>query len=322
MGQYGKSAMENVKAFLEQWHAQTPYIETHTSGSTGKPKDIRLLKSDMTASAAATNAFFGIDNKSILASPLSVDYIAGKMMIVRALIADCRFIQLPVSNCITLAADVQRVDLLPVVPTQLKSLISQPELSQRIGNVLIGGAPPSADDCRHLISTGYRAFISYGMTETCSHVALADAADPERIFHAMPGISFDVDADNRLIINAPHFSYRQITANDIVELLSATSFRWRSRADDAINSGGIKMYAPEIEALYAEALTGRTYYVRGDSDGRWGQAITLVIEGLPGEEKAIYALLRRTIADHRRLPKKIIAVSSIPRTTNGKIKRI
>ena len=146
---------------MTQWLDDSPYIKAHTSGSTGKPKDIRLLKSDMLQSARATNAFFGIGPDSLLASPLSPDYIAGKMMYVRAFAAGCRMVQLPVSNDIefpeangtctpagsTLALD-RPVTLLPVVPSQLQSLIAQPHLSARIANVLIGGAAPSAAQCR------------------------------------------------------------------------------------------------------------------------------------------------------------------------------
>lgn len=107
---------------------------------------------------------------SVLASPLSFDYIAGKMMAVRACEAGCRLIELPVSNTIILPDGEQAIDLLPIVPSQLQSLIDKPEYAARIRNVLIGGAAPSADSCDALLAAGYKAYISYGMTETCSHV--------------------------------------------------------------------------------------------------------------------------------------------------------
>ena len=66
------------------------------------------------------------------------------------------------------------------------------------------------EDCHRLTLAGYKAFVSYGMTETCSHVALARADEPRRIFHAMPGVSFDVDPDNRLIINASGFTFKSL----------------------------------------------------------------------------------------------------------------
>ena len=76
---------EDVVNFLSEWYNDSPTIIGHTSGSTGVPKPITLLKRDMQASARLTNRFLGIDDKSTLLLCLSPSYIAGKMMIVRAI---------------------------------------------------------------------------------------------------------------------------------------------------------------------------------------------------------------------------------------------
>ena len=114
--------MASVDQFKAEWLSDSVYVGAHTSGSTGVPKDIRLLKEDMRVSARATNTYFGIDADSVLASPLSTDYIAGKMMVVRACEARCRLVELPVSNIISIPDDINRIDLLPIVPSQIKSL--------------------------------------------------------------------------------------------------------------------------------------------------------------------------------------------------------
>lgn len=312
--------MATLTDFLAEWNNESAFISARTSGSTGKPKDIRLSKDDMRLSARTTNAFFGICKDSVLASPLSFDYIAGKMMAVRAAEAGCRLVELPVSNSITLPDNLPHVDLLPVVPSQLDSLLLKPEYAAKIRSVLIGGAAPSAEQCRQLTRDGYNAFISYGMTETCSHVALAAADDEERLFKAMPGISFETDGDGRLIIIAPHFSFGRLITNDIVELIDGHTFRWRGRADGAINSGGLKLFPEELEALYFPVLSGRSFYVCGAPHPRWGMAAMLVIEG-EDDVEAIEARLRAAVADTRRLPKFIKTVHSLPLTSNGKIRR-
>lgn len=313
--------MATVEDFTQEWLSDSTVIKAHTSGSTGKPKDILLNKADMRASARATNAYFGIEASSVLASPLSVDYIAGKMMVVRACEAGCRLIELPVSNEIKIPCGIDRIDLLPIVPSQINSLLEQAHLSGVIRNVLIGGAPPSAEDCHRLTLAGYKAFISYGMTETCSHVALARADEPRRIFHAMPGVSFDVDPDNRLIINASGFTFKSLLTNDVVTLLSPTAMEWRGRADGIINTGGLKLLPEELETLYSEVLSGREYYVKGVDDRQWGTAVAMVIVARESEKEELQRRLRTSIADHRLLPKYIIAVDNLPRTSNGKIKR-
>lgn len=313
--------MASVSEFLNSWNSDSRTIEAQTSGSTGVPKRILLDKSDMRASARATNKYFDINADSVLASPLSVDYIAGKMMAVRAEEAGSRLIELPVSNDIIIPDDVDRIDLLPIVPSQIESLLRQAHLSAIVRNLLIGGAAPSSEDCHMLTLAGYKAYISYGMTETCSHVALAHADDSRRVFHAMPGITFETDKDDRLIINAPAFSFKRLQTNDIVTLLSPTAMIWRGRADGVINSGGIKLIPEELETLYREFLPGYAFFVKGVEDKTWGQAVALVIEAPNNEADTILGTLRNAIADHRRVPKSVITVEAIERTSNGKIKR-
>lgn len=307
---------QSVSDFLEQWRDGSDYIVAHTSGSTGKPKEIRLLKSDMKQSARATCRFFGIGPGSVIAAPLSADYIAGKMMAVRAEISGATLLEMPVSNEVMVSS---HVDLLAVVPSQIPSLLRATEAPQLIRHLLIGGAAPSVQICRQLVEAGYRAFISYGMTETCSHVALASAADPHRVFSAMPGISFATDKRGCLTVIAPDFSFKALQTNDVVELIDEYSFRWRGRADGVINSGGLKFFPEELEALYASVLAGRDYYVVGASDDKWGQAVCLVVEG-PAD--GLSDRLASTGIDRRRLPKRIISVRTLPRTTNGKIRRV
>lgn len=305
--------------FLANWNDERPYVEAHTSGSTGKPKDIRLLKTDMLVSARATNAFFGINSSSFLFCPLSLDYIAGKMMAVRAYAASCLVDFIEPSNNVMLPP--RTIDLLPVVPSQLDSLLSRPDALANVRNLLIGGAAPSPQHCTALAGLGINAYVSYGMTETCSHVALASTADAERIYHAMPGISFSTTADSRLIINAPVFSFGRMETNDIVELIDRQSFRWIGRADNVINSGGIKLFAEELEALYAPALGSTPFYVTSVADSKWGNAVMLVAETTPEHLDRIRHAVETIVADHRRRPKHYRAVATLPRTSTGKVRR-
>lgn len=307
---------QNLRDFLAEWRDGSDFVVAHTSGSTGKPKEIRLLKSDMAQSAAATCEYFGIGSGSVIAAPLSVDYIAGKMMAVRTEISGATLLEMPVSNEVKLT---RRLDLLAVVPSQLPSLLSDPEAPVMVRNLLIGGAPPSAEICRKLTEAGFLAFISYGMTETCSHVALASAADNRRIFSAMPGIRFDIDNRGCLIVVAPKFSFKVLQTNDVVELIDECRFRWRGRADGVINSGGLKFLPEELELLYAPALQNCNYYAVGTPDPKWGQAVCLVVEG---SDEGIAEALAELGIDRRRLPKRIISVSSLSRTSNGKIRRV
>lgn len=308
--------MATVEEFKEEWLSSRPYVIAHTSGSTGKPKEIRLLKSDMRTSAKATNRFFNIDKESVLALPLSVDYIAGKMMCVRSFEAECELLQLPVSSEIIVD---RHIDLLAIVPSQIDSLLSQKNAPNLIKNLIIGGASIAEDKVDRIKKAGFNAYATYGMTETCSHVALAGLSVDPGLYKALPGISFDVDSRGCLEIIAPHFSFGRITTNDIAELTSPTGFRWLGRYDNVINSGGIKILPEKLEAEI-EAYTDKKFYISSVPDKQWGESIVMVIEGEETEAKSLMETLRNNI-DHRICPKKIMTVDKIPLTASGKIIR-
>ena len=81
-----ESLSEESADFLKQWFDGDSFIELQTSGATGIPKKLRLSKHAMVASAKATGSFFGLGAQSTALLCLSQDYIAGKMMWVRALV--------------------------------------------------------------------------------------------------------------------------------------------------------------------------------------------------------------------------------------------
>ncbi len=309
--------------FLKQWNDVEPTITAHTSGSTGTPKEIRLSKADMELSARATLDFLGLSGRRGLnfVMPLSADYIAGKMMIVRALLADARLWELTPSNnpLHDFDADVD-IDLLPVVPSQLPALLDDPRLG-RVKCLIVGGAPMSPEVETRLARCRVNAFATYGMTETCSHVAMRRVGEP--LYRAMPGITFETVDDDRLVIVNPRATYRRLETNDVVDLVSPTSFVWLGRADNVINSGGFKLYPEEIERAIAPVMGAREYYVTSRPSRLWGSEAVLMVEGaLSLHERGQIAAGMRSLLSSRQVPKDIIAVANFTRTASGKIKRV
>lgn len=309
---------QQVDAFLNQWQDDNDYIVAHTSGSTGSPKEIHLLKSDMLVSAKATCNYFGLNTTSILVSPLSADYIAGKMMIVRAMVSHSRLFMFTPTNSINQYLDkFDNIDLLAIVPSQVESLLLKGTNIDYIKNIIIGGAPlnPALED--HLVSRKINAYCTYGMTETCSHVALRHIGN--HTYDAMPGIEFKRADDNSLIIKAPNFSFKTLHTNDIVELLSTSSFRWIGRKDNIINTGGIKVNPETIETIFAPHLNGYRFYITSLPHPKWGQQIILVVES-NSEIPGIYDIIN-TIPNKFFRPKQIFFIKKLNTTSNGKLRR-
>ena len=305
--------------FINEWTNPLPYVIAHTSGSTGTPKEIRLLKSDMRASARATIDFFGLSSKSTLYLPLSPDYIAGKMQIVRALEASCDLIvENPSSRpALQPLTDGTEIDLLPIVPSQCEAILSSPYRRQ-IKNIIIGGAPLQPDAETDIIGAGLTAYATYGMTETCSHVALRRLGEEQ--FSALPGFSFTLDDRGCLTIGSRTLSFGTLVTTDMVSLTSDHSFRWLGRYDNVINSGGIKIFPEEIEKLIAPLFPPESlFYVTSRPSEKWGEEAVIVSDSpsLPSDILDRIKLL----AGHRKAPKAIIFEPEIKLTQSRKIIR-
>lgn len=311
--------------FLKEWIDENPFVEAHTSGSTGTPKKIRLLKKDMIRSAEATCSFFGLDSESTLLCPLSTDYIAGKMMIVRAIVSHSKLIVVPPSSCIFPKIE-ETVDLLPIVPAQIEMICNSP-YSDKVRNVIVGGAPINNIQKRKIIAESFKAYSSYGMTETCSHIALSPITKENEVYEALPGISLDITKEQCLVINAPHFSFKTLVTRDVVELIDACHFKWKGRLDNVINSGGIKFFPEIIESKIEPEIkkwkTISDFYISKRPSEKWGEEIILVLETqVEIDKKTLIEDLRKILPDSRMLPKDIILHKLFLRTGSGKIRRI
>ncbi len=312
------NADEAVRRFLDEWFDDSPYITAMTSGSTGVPKPIRLSKDDMLRSARATLQYLGIKDGSTFVMPLSAGYIAGKMMVVRALESSSRlYVEKPTNRPLASASHHgDAIGLVPIVPSQIEGLLSSPAIG-RIENVIVGGAPMSVVQERMLIDSGVRAFATYGMTETCSHVAMRPVGDEE--FEAMPGVEFTVDSDGCLVIHASGFSYGELHTNDVVSLADSCHFRWLGRRDNVINSGGIKIHPEEVERRIMKQMGDVTFYITSRESGKWGSEAVLVVDREIDSEVVMAEIER--ILPRTHLPKDIIVDPCPVYTSSGKLKR-
>lgn len=308
--------IDDSALFVSEWSDASPYIIARTSGSTGTPKPIRLLKSDMESSARITCDFFGITSSSLLHLPLSPSYIAGKMMIVRSIVSGAELMVEKPSNR-PLASGVERtIDLTAVVPSQIDGLLESSSVS-RINSMIIGGAAIPQSLERRLLDTPIECYATYGMTETCSHVALRRLGTDT--YMALGDVGFDTDARGCLIIHTPHLSVGSVSTNDVVELVDSRCFRWKGRFDNVINSGGIKIFPEEVERALGRIITDREYYITSRSSDKWGEELVLVIEGEGDADRLVSEMASMLPRYH--VPKHVVFCPCLRRTYSGKIIR-
>lgn len=311
------NADAKTRTFINQWVNDSDYIIAHTSGSTGKPKEIKLLKSDMIISAKSTCDFFKISHESNMVLPLSPDYIAGKMMIVRAIVSGSQlWIESPSNN--PLVQDYGYIDLMPIVPSQIDAVIQSKYVS-KINNLIIGGAAiPAGIEIK--IPKHINAYATYGMTETCSHVALRKIGDTQNVYFALPDIEFNIDNRGCLTVNSNNRSFGSLQTNDVVDLIDTSKFKWIGRYDNVINTGGVKVFPEEIERKINNIIK-QPFYIIGCDNNKWGSCVILYIEG----ENIMIDNIKKEltkILDKFSMPKEIRVVSSFEKTSSGKIKRV
>ncbi len=345
----GEAFEKALGDFLLQWMDDHPDLEVQTSGSTGKPKPITLQKRHMVNSALATGEFFGLlpGDSALLCLP--VDYIAGKMMLVRAMVLGLELDYIaPSSN--PLEGVLKSYDFCAMVPLQLENSLDS---LGWIKILIVGGAPLSpkvqeqvrAHDhgrrrrrqSEKKRSTEYKlqpsnfataVFETYGMTETITHIALKKVnagsgrgeAKPQKTFKTLPEVTVSLDDRCCLVIDAPKIIDVPVVTNDVVDLVSETEFEWLGRYDNVINSGGVKLFPEQIEAKLAAVLQSR-FFVAGIPDKKWGRKLILIVEG-EIEEKRLFQEIRSLKSLSKfEIPKEIYGISEFYRTESGKIQR-
>lgn len=313
-----------IADFLDEWSSFGDTVSGQTSGTTGIPQKVELQKKDMIASARLTNDFFGIKASSSMFLCLSPDYIAGKMMLVRAMIAGADLITVKPSSSPLVGIDIP-LDFAAMVPMQVQESLSHDFTRERLKNIkslIIGGAAVSSLLEQRLAKLPIRSYATYGMTETVSHVALRKLDGKTKEYAAIGDVWFSQDARGCLIINAPHLSHRVFETNDVVQLIDNYHFIWLGRYDNVINSGGVKLFPEKIEQKISPFISSR-FFLTSQSDERLGERLVLVIEGKRWDHEKV-ELFKKKIAHvltPYECPKLILFKKHFQETYSGKIIR-
>ena len=304
--------------FCKEWLNAAKEFKINTSGSTGKPKTINITRSQMIRSAENTAKAFGLISEDSILVNLNTKYIAGMMMLVRGLhLKLTMYIVEPSSN--PLLNIEFKHNFYAFVPLQLQSIIESNNSNKlnQAKAIIVGGAPISPYQEILFKKLKIPIYATYGMTETCTHVAIRKIGG--NTFKALEKVTFEIDQRNCLIINSPTAISNPLITNDIVELISSTSFIWKGRLDNVINSGGIKIQVEQLENKIAQILTelgtNIKFVISSEPDSKLGDKIILI-----AEEHFNTELVEQLLEIYEK-PKKYYYVEKFPETETGKIDR-
>lgn len=318
----------NIAMFIFNWLDGEKYLEVKTSGTTGVQKTIYLKKDHMVNSARMTIDFLGLvrGTRALLCMP--AEYIAGKMMIVRAMTGDWDlYCVKPGSNPLMSVPENTLLDFTAITPMQLAMILSDAQSRKKLNGmkkILVGGAGiplPLVEKCRELKVSIYE---TYGMTETISHIAMKkiNGTDASDYFQVLDGVTIEKDDKECLVINAPHLSDEKIITQDMVTILDKKSFRFMGRYDNMINSGGIKVFPESIEKKLSPYIITE-FYITSMKDVLLGEKVVLVMEGnafcLDRQEELLEKC--RKVLNKYETPRAIIFCEKLQRSAGGKLIR-
>lgn len=321
----GEVYEQEAAEFILYWMDENSYINAHTSGSTGTPKEIRISKQHMVNSAVATGRFFKLEEGASALLCLSASYIAGKMMLVRAMVLGWKIDMIP-PKANPLDHVYKQYDFCAMVPLQLDNSLNRLHLVKKL---IVGGGVVSENLKKLVQGIKTKVFETYGMTETVSHIA-ARRINPKKkdkkegkFFKALPNITLSTDQRNCLVIKAPQLSDHEVVTNDVVDLKTYKKFLWKGRIDNVINSGGIKLFPETIESKL-QLLLSQRFFISSVSDDVLGEKLVLIIEQDYDDtiKKQIVSDIQQldTLTKYEK-PKEIFFLPQFIETPTGKIQR-
>lgn len=345
--------------FLAEWYTHDDSIVVSTSGSTGNPRAVRLSKNFVAASARRTLHYFGLGDNDKVLHCLPSRYIAGKLMVVRALLGQLDLYVADPSTDFSFLQD-EKFQFAAMVPNQVSKILDGEkgiDRLQHIEKLLIGGGgiPSTLRERLQPLSTA--CYSSYAMTETATHIAInkINGAKADNLYHCMEGISVSLSPEGCLRLHIPGLdetnrsnpkksqipnpkpkdhqcqsysdhknlrpnqSYLQTT--DLAELKDEKTFRILGRADHVIISGGMK-FSPELLEQKLEKAITLPFMISSRPDEKLGEQIILLIEGGEDPEAipALKEICRQYLNQYER-PRQIRFIPRLPRTPNGKLQR-
>jgi len=256
------------------------------------------------------------------------------MMLVRGMEANMSMeVVEPSSNPLKNFSTNTHFDFTALVPLQLENILVKSRDKKVILDgmkaIIIGGAAVN-EHLENLIRDIYSpVYSTYAMTETVSHIALRrlNGKDRTSYFTALPNAKIGISEKNTLTILSPITNNKLIVTNDIVELINEKTFKWLGRADNVINSGGVKIFPEELEVKIQELLNvlniSNRFFCFGSDHPHLGQTVSLIFEGEPFMEettKLISDTFTTNLSKYS-IPKQIFYCKSFVETVTGKINR-
>jgi len=291
-------------------------LVVHTSGTTGAPRPVVLTRENIEANAVGSAVALGLDSHERWLCPLPLSHVGGLMVLLRSAIYATTAVIGP-------AQPDDDTTLVSLVPTQLARLLDAGRKPPaRLRAVLLGGAPPGRALLVRARDAGWPVAPTYGLTQACSQVTVAEPGDVDTSGRPLPGVSVTIAPDGEILVEGPTVAGGgTLATGDLGRLDARGRLIVIGRKADTIVSGGENVAPAEVEAVLLEhpAVADAGVFARPHPE--WGEAVTARVVL---RTEASEAELRRHAAERLaayKVPKAIERAETLPRTASGKLLR-
>jgi O-succinylbenzoic acid--CoA ligase len=330
----------------------------YTSGTSGEPKPVRLTWANHAASATASALNLGLHRDDDWLCCLPMYHVGGLSIALRTAMYGTRMTLLEEFDVDSVLEALRSdVTLVSVVPTMLRRLAERtggPDglaahvAAGKLRAILVGGGPVSADYLSACHDAGLPVIPTYGMTETASQIATLPPDRSDKIGAAgypVWGAEISIrDADGEPVKEGPGIVWVRgpMVTSGYVDRPDVNRRRFvggwfrtgdrgviapdgflhiLGRHDDVIVTGGENVSPGEVERVIAQHSGVSEVAIFGVADDEWGEVVcaAVVTDGTVSRTE-LDEYCRDRLAGHQR-PRKWVALSSLPRTSTGKIRR-
>lgn len=291
-----QEALENAINFAD--HATHVFdknaraVIMFTSGTTGRPKAVALSWANLSQAALAANATLGRRGEGMWQAALPLCHIGGLQVVVRSILNGTPFLLYRHFDADKVLADASRRNAthIAVVDKMLQDMCESERSAalKRYTCILLGGGAPNSRTLEAAWDKQARVYLSYGMTETSSHVAnaLIDM-NYKGGLKLLPGYQAHIvgagsDGFGRLAVKGPGVFSGYLNAHaawtvdgffltgDIAAIHNGLLYV-KERVSDMFVSGGENVYPEEVRQKLLGLPGVADAFVFGMPDKTWGR---------------------------------------------------
>ena len=318
-----------------------------TSGSTGGARITRHTGNSLCAAVTASQAYTGLSYRDRWLNCLPMHHIGGFAILLRCLHAGAAMRieeDFDAGRIVTRLreSEITHLSLVPAMLAQLLEAQGSAELPDSLRCVLVGGGPLPAALARKALARGWPLTVTWGMSETASHVTLCRLWpdwEPGMVGKPVRGCRLEiVDAQGQVVtgrgrirISGPQLMQGYchdkgfpdnaidaggFTSSDMGYLDTPGNLHLCGRADAQLISGGYNIDPETLEATLSQCTGIGQVAVTAIEDAGWGDRLLVLFTG-PATQAAVLQWCQSHLDSWTR-PRRVLKTGALPCTSLGK----